>query len=87
MPIPDQLLDDSITEIGDEGQKFNPKVMTYIRDEWIKKQMKSRENDFTEFQPLKVFVGTWNVNGKKPSEALGEWLCSDSPSRVANVRP
>ena len=40
--IPDQLLDDAGTEVGDEGQKYNPKVMTYIREEWIKKQMKSR---------------------------------------------
>ena len=42
MEIPDQLLDDTNTEVGNEGQKYNPKVMTYIREEWIKKQMKSR---------------------------------------------
>ena len=24
---------------------------------------------------MRVFVGTWNVNGKWPREDIGEWLC------------
>ena len=47
--------------------------------------MLNSENDFTEFQNLKLFVGTWNVNGKKPTESLTEWLLGDSSERTPTV--
>jgi hypothetical protein len=40
--IPAELQDDTLTEVGDEGQKYNPKIMTYIKEDWIKRQIKSR---------------------------------------------
>lgn len=34
-----------------------------------------REAEYTEYTPLRLFVGTWNVNGKFPREDLTKWLC------------
>ena len=53
---------------------INPKVMSFIRDDWIRKQMTAREAEFTEYTPTRVFVGTYNVNGKKPQESITPWL-------------
>ena len=39
-----------------------------------------RENDFTELHTLKLFVGTWNVNGKKPADNIEPWLFGDNKS-------
>lgn len=33
------------------------------------------ESEFTEFKTLSVFVGTYNVNGKVPTEDITSWLC------------
>lgn len=33
-----------------------------------------REAEYTEYRPLRLFVGTWNVNGKTPRESLTPWL-------------
>jgi hypothetical protein len=33
------------------------------------------EAEYTEYRALRVFVGTWNVNGKWPKEELAPWLC------------
>lgn len=32
------------------------------------------EAEYTEYRPLRLFVGTWNVNGKFPREDLTPWL-------------
>ena len=32
------------------------------------------ESEYTEYRALRLFVGTWNVNGKVPREALSPWL-------------
>ncbi|GBG34153.1 Inositol polyphosphate 5-phosphatase, putative [Hondaea fermentalgiana] len=45
-------------------------VTQKIRDEWIRDQLRSRKDEFTKYHDLKLFVTTWNVNGKKPSESL-----------------
>ena len=66
--------------------KYNPKIMSYIRDDWIRKQMISREADFTEYHPLNIFVGTWNVNGKKSDEDISGWLCGEGGSKTCDVR-
>jgi phosphatidylinositol-bisphosphatase len=34
-----------------------------------------REAEYTEYRALRLFVGTWNVNGKFPKEDLTPWLC------------
>lgn len=52
----------------------NAKVLSFIRDDWIAKQLRSRESEYTDFSPVDVFVGTWNVNGKKVTEEIATWL-------------
>lgn len=44
-------------------------------DDWIHSQLKIRANQFTTYSDLRIFLGTWNVNGRKPTDALEPWLC------------
>ncbi len=46
-------------------------------------QMRQRENEYTNRHALTVFVGSWNVNGKAPKEALSPWLLL--PNHVPDV--
>ena len=66
----------------DDGRNVNPAVMSFIRDEYVAKKMKEREAEFTEQRTLRAFVGTWNVNGKKPRERLDGRLCAASGGHV-----
>ena len=120
-PLP-LLFFSSADEFTSDGSRYNPAVMSFIRDEWIYKQMRERyvdrrvaagshatctpcgcdtscshaftlpsasyarrEAEYTEFRPLRVFVGTWNVNGKFPKEDITPWLCqgADTDAKVA----
>ncbi|ESO88961.1 hypothetical protein LOTGIDRAFT_106380, partial [Lottia gigantea] len=47
------------------------------RETFVRHYMNEREDEFTNIHPLKIFCGTWNVNGQSPSEPLNEWLCYD----------
>lgn len=40
-------------------------------------QMSTKEDQFTDIQEFKFFVGTWNVNGQSPDGTLEEWLAVD----------
>ena len=40
-----------------------------------------RKNEFTTFRDVKIFVGTWNVNGKVPKR-IKAWLREDNPSDI-----
>ncbi len=62
------------------AQQPQPAVMSYIRDDWVCKQMLAREEEFTAFQKTSIFVGTFNANGKKPTETLEAWLLGPKSS-------
>ncbi|KAF0974286.1 hypothetical protein FDP41_006896 [Naegleria fowleri] len=49
------------------------------KDNWIQRQLKAKEEEFTEITPLSVVVCTWNVNNKFPSPdtSLAKWLLLD----------
>ncbi|KAG2379469.1 hypothetical protein C9374_006586 [Naegleria lovaniensis] len=49
------------------------------KDNWIQRQLKAKEEEFTEITPLSVVVCTWNVNNKFPSSetSLAKWLLLD----------
>ena len=52
--------------------------------------MHDRESEYTEYRALRVFVGTWNVNGKFPQrEDLTPWLCegADADSELRLTLP
>eukprot|EP00697_Spironema_sp_BW2_P013109 gnl/Spiro4/2998_TR1474_c0_g1_i1.p1 gnl/Spiro4/2998_TR1474_c0_g1~~gnl/Spiro4/2998_TR1474_c0_g1_i1.p1 ORF type:complete len:953 (-),score=216.28 gnl/Spiro4/2998_TR1474_c0_g1_i1:53-2911(-) len=53
-----------------EGQQD----MSEVRAAWVRKQMKARAGEFTELKNLRILCATWNVNGKKPGEAIDNWL-------------
>jgi phosphatidylinositol-bisphosphatase len=82
--------------MGANGRYYNPVVMSFIRDDWIKQQLHLREAAYTRFQNTSVVTGTWNVNAKKPltaSEAnkLVQWIqlqtTSMQPLRSPTVSP
>lgn len=49
---------------------------SFILSKWIANQMKEKSSEFTVLGDIKLFVGTWNVNAKKPdpNEDLKTWL-------------
>lgn len=53
----------------------------YIRDDWIRKQMKLKETEFTTKHELKFWVGTYNVNGKKPEFPVDPFVCFGEKKR------
>ena len=69
-------------ESTEDGSRYNPAVISFIRDEWIHKQLQEREAEYTEYRPMRVFVGSWNVNGKFPREDLSTWLCDGTDASV-----
>eukprot|EP00741_Cyanophora_paradoxa_P011740 tig00020563_g11344.t1 len=44
------------------------------REAWVRRQMKAREAEYTDYVPLRIACCTWNVNGRPPPEDLGDWV-------------
>ena len=61
----------------EDGRISNREASTKIRDAWIYKQIRSRQDEFTQYKQGRVFIGTWNVNAKGKEESLASWLCAD----------
>ena len=70
--------DSTLGKRGSEQKELEEKtklITAYIRDDWIRKQMRTNEEQFTAYKTMAIFVGTYNVNGKKPtSTGIREWL-------------
>ncbi|EFC42384.1 phosphatidylinositol polyphosphate 5-phosphatase [Naegleria gruberi] len=49
------------------------------KDNWIQRQLKLKEDEFTEVTPISIVVCAWNVNNKFPSadSSLAKWLHLD----------
>lgn len=45
--------------------------MQSFKDEWINMMLKDKELEYTTLQPIRVCVGTYNVNGKAPKDVAG----------------
>ena len=52
-------------------------TLKQIKDAWAAKELRNREATFADYNSLKLFVGTWNVNGQSVSEPLDLWLMTD----------
>jgi hypothetical protein len=65
--------DSTVTQVGDHSTSNE---IISIKEEWAAREMTAREAQFTAFEDKLVFVGTWNVNGQKPTEYLTTWLTS-----------
>ncbi|KAF9351436.1 hypothetical protein BGX26_010562 [Mortierella sp. AD094] len=48
-----------------------------VKESWVEKEMRARESEFTEYDFMHAFVGTWNVNGKNAPDKLDPWLKVD----------
>lgn len=70
---------------------YNPVVMSFIRDDWVKQQLRLRQNAYTVLRKTRIATGTWNVNAKKPlapseSAQLVQWLQgSDSDGTLPDI--
>ena len=40
----------------------------------VQTELASRVNEYSSTRTINLFIGTWNLNGKKPDEALAKWL-------------
>ncbi|EFA77723.1 RhoGAP domain-containing protein [Heterostelium album PN500] len=68
----------SLNGINHQHQKPLPPVVyksVDVNGAWISNKLKEREPEFTKKENMVIFLGTWNVNGKKPAESLDQWLC------------
>ncbi|KAJ3124335.1 Type II inositol 1,4,5-trisphosphate 5-phosphatase, partial [Physocladia obscura] len=45
-----------------------------IKENWMASQQKSKENEFSVFNGVTIFTGTWNINGQEPIESISPWL-------------
>ena len=55
---------------------------SFIRDDYIQKQLALRVADFTDSVPLLLHLATWNVNAKRPDEDIAPWLLSPQQQRA-----
>ncbi|XP_062889978.1 type II inositol 1,4,5-trisphosphate 5-phosphatase isoform X2 [Mobula hypostoma] len=54
-----------------------------LRDNLIKSELLKQEEKYTYIQDFRIFVGTYNVNGKPPKQDLKPWLsCGDEPPDI-----
>ena len=63
-----QSFDRTLGKTSSEQEELEEKtklINAYIRDDWIRKQMRASEEQFTAYKTMSIFVGTYNVNGKK----------------------
>ncbi|KAF2070555.1 hypothetical protein CYY_008130 [Polysphondylium violaceum] len=76
---------DEAIEASLDGLKHNTLKTSYtvlntnnphidVNTQWIHNKLKEKEPEYTEKKNMSIFLGTWNVNGKKPSEPLDLWL-------------
>lgn len=48
---------------------------------YIQEEMKKHESMYTTFRDIKIWLGTWNVNGKKIEENISVWLTGSATGR------
>jgi len=71
------LLTCSPDEETEDGRVRNQEAATKIRDAWIYKQIRARQDEFTQYKEARLFIGSWNVNAKGKDENLESWICKD----------
>lgn len=61
---------------GDSTSKASVKDVQIqdVRARWLVNQIKLREDEFTKKEDIKIYVGTFNVNDKLPTENLSPWI-------------
>lgn len=71
----DQFLGNIEEEIDVEDQS--------LEEKWVKHQLKLREFKYTKKEPLRIYIGTWNVNDSLPQKGtnLDPWISPEYPNR------
>ena len=63
-------------------------AINFIQSDWRKRKLVRREAEYTDDTSLRIFCGTWNVNGKSPEKEegdVGAWLFAGSSGGMAEV--
>ncbi|XP_064627898.1 type II inositol 1,4,5-trisphosphate 5-phosphatase-like isoform X2 [Lineus longissimus] len=70
---------DDLNDLPVSKQHFGvaTKPVGSARDVYIQVHMSNRDEEFTHKKQLKVFCGTWNVNGQPASVSIKPWLSYD----------
>ena len=70
-----------------DGTSRNDRAVSFIREQWIRKQMGEREGEFTADVPVRVFCGTWNVNGKKlgDDDPIEDWVPVERAENLCDI--
>ncbi|ORX90705.1 DNase I-like protein [Basidiobolus meristosporus CBS 931.73] len=56
-----------------------------IKEDYILNKMQERESEFTLVDNIKLFIGTWNVNGRPSKESLIPWFQSSKELVNADI--
>ncbi|KAI8907876.1 Endonuclease/exonuclease/phosphatase [Gorgonomyces haynaldii] len=56
----------------------SPTTMKMVKEAWSAKQLRERELQFSNYSKLRLFTGTWNLNGQDVQEQLNGWLNEDA---------
>eukprot|EP00158_Paraphelidium_tribonemae_P005747 Partr_v1_DN27507_c0_g1_i1_m30757 putative Synaptojanin len=69
------LLDsDSQSNLLHSQSLTDAQALRLLKEQWISGQLRDRRSEYTHCQPVSIFTGTWNVNGKLCSENLQPYL-------------
>ncbi|GAB1603022.1 inositol polyphosphate 5-phosphatase OCRL-1-like isoform X1 [Argonauta hians] len=66
---------DSLNEPFDDSDGYSQNMTP--RENIVSHLMLDREDEYTNIKKVKVFCGTWNVNGQSPTVSIHTWLASD----------
>ncbi|EDQ92426.1 uncharacterized protein MONBRDRAFT_22078 [Monosiga brevicollis MX1] len=77
--------DDRLSFAAQRGLSLSDTKIQSWKEAWIRKQMQTRESEFTQTEPLSVAIGTYNVNGRRPVDEhgpvdLSPWVAQDDPA-------
>ncbi|KAG8218684.1 DNase I-like protein [Butyriboletus roseoflavus] len=59
--------------LGNLNNQTQVNIFDPVRD-MVRKTLSERISEYSSTRPCTIFVGTWNVNGRPPSESLIPWL-------------
>ncbi|KAK9708645.1 hypothetical protein K7432_009526, partial [Basidiobolus ranarum] len=75
----------TMSQLTSNTELEEPPNSDQIKEDYIMKKMQEREKEFTLEDDAKVFVGTWNVNGRPSKESLIPWFKSSRQMVDADI--
>eukprot|EP01127_Copromyxa_protea_P004430 TRINITY_DN14291_c0_g1_i1.p1 TRINITY_DN14291_c0_g1~~TRINITY_DN14291_c0_g1_i1.p1 ORF type:complete len:801 (+),score=169.82 TRINITY_DN14291_c0_g1_i1:726-3128(+) len=67
--------------LGDREDEIPQEHLTPV-ERWVNSQVRFREPEYSTFHSAKIYIGTWNVNGKAPPSDidLDQWISPENPN-------